>query len=456
MQNKPLRQLFVFSLVSCFVIVKPALAAEMLNFYPTCDYRVIKTVTHTAVIRNDITREDDIITGHEQRTIIKTHLPKMHREILDDAAANGANFVVIKDRELTPGIGNVRLFVTVELLDTCDDANVKEGERAKFNALGQRQGAVKNVNTLRFDYELDFNTHSEPVPLPDNRQVSIQSGLYGLAIGTELDAVIDAFGPPSAWASNDNGDFLIAYGRRHWLTFQNNQMVNTSFGKSPFNATFINYMAFDERFDNREWLIQGEIARDAVLENGIDSPLLIAENEQHSVYVLPSTQLENNQRQRVTRAEGFELKRNTTGDFSFSAAQLTTTIHQTLYDALMALGNDGSLPAEPYTSNALVKMAKDSGRQYFLLNASTLVETFAENVSKIILYPSFLASSSQPFSFGQFYSGQPIDDLKKIAGDNAFYMQDLIEIEQGPYVMKLYLHKKDGLDRLYSIEVSIY
>ena len=425
--------------------------AEFLEFYPDCGFEIVDTVKHTGMIRSDFKESPQFYISNKMK--------ELHQDILKKAQENGVQYLVVKSRELIPAYDeSMRFHVTVEHLKTCSAPHELGGKAAEFDALGQKLASFGQMK-IGEDKTITFSIPQSIVrpELNSNVNVSFTDGLYGVKLGTARDEVIKVFGTPSFWSSDNEGMELIAYGRRHWLTFQNGVLVAAKFGKSLFNEELMNQLTFDDRFDDRKWIAGGTVKRNEALASIDASDTPSFNTPSQSLTLDTQVFLENQREERNRRVIGFELKTKDSTPIVFDSNQLSKpTSLDYLYTSLSTLGEFTEIDSAPLLQSSLGKTSKDNGRQYLLIDANTLVETAVDGVKKILISSSYIDGISPTWHFGPFYAGQSLDDALAAAGDNAFYMLDVIEIDHDRYTIKLFTSEEDSGTQIYAMEVSIF
>ena len=90
-----------------------------------------------------------------------------------------------------------------------------------------------------------------------------------MRIGATIHEVENKFGTPS-FRFGPVGDLVVlAYGRSHLFQFKNNNLVRASSEPVIFKNEFINYLEFDERFDERQWQLLDKYSKGDNVESEI-------------------------------------------------------------------------------------------------------------------------------------------------------------------------------------------
>lgn len=426
---------------------------EFLAFYPECGYEVVDTVVHSGMIRSDLTKT--------AQYYVTQRLERLRPEMFKKAQEQNIKYLVLKAIKLIPARdGAMRFRATVEHLKTCNNPYALGGEPTPYDPSGKKSfsiGKVKMGESRTIVFEV-----TETIKRPDfgdNIEVSLANGVYGIPLGTSRNDVLKKFGSPSFWYNDGSGSEFFAYGRRHWLTFEDDKLVIAQYGDPLFNKELINYFVFDERFDDRKWQIQGEIDKGILLKGAEEaSPVdTLFKNDGQTLAVITEVFLENEQKERNQRAVGFELKDKNAKEqrLVFSDAEKRQN-QRYLYSALVNLNESDNLEADAVRDLSIGRTSSENSKQFLLLDDATLVQTVGEAVNKIFLSPGLIRGSNPSWQFGEFHSGQDMDEVLKIAGSNAFYMDGVLTIEKGRYTMTLYADTQDGKDILDAAEIAIY
>lgn len=253
---------------------------------------------------------------------------------------------------------------------------------------------------------------------------------------------------------------IIGYGRSHWLYFVDGQLAEVTSQSQLFSYTFINQLAFEERFDDRTWLAGGlakgqKVAADEVVQLEQQSSSAEARLALHTeVY------LANNQQYKRREVTGFTLSQP---QFSLPAAQIVAELsHHN--DPFLKFVSAQLANSQPINVNAIPlspdAMADGGGRtKLWLFGTNALASLFGDTLSTVRVRPDYfrqISNQAQRWQFGDFYHGQSLQAALDAAGEDAFYFRDSIEIDKHDHRIVLLLEQHEGELQVYGMDLSLY
>ncbi|GGW81682.1 hypothetical protein [Alteromonas halophila] len=430
---------------------------EVLNHYPACDYEVLNTTKASQRLKYQ---------GSDSRQAqVDKEFQELMGRIKKEAIAANAQGIAITDKEVEPtGPDNATIRVEVEFIGACDAPADGTGEITPYNARGKRQHSF-SMGSYSFDYSitLDLNQGKAQIvetDLGDNVKVGPEIGLYGLKLGASKQQMLDKFGTPTLEFALSEDAQLISYGRDHWLVIKSGKLARVTYGKSLFSRTFINYLPFDERFDDRQWQITPQLSKGAkVAAEKLDESPVTLTKQGETVHVHTDRYLANNQKNEVVKVTGFTLEDDSEPvTMSVPAALMNNKALSFLADTLNN-GNVQSIALDDVPFSSFGRSQPVRRGQYHLFSATTLIETVGKNISKVHVNPGYLAAvepDEADWQFGDFYFGQSEEDALAVAGDTAFYFDNMLEYERDNYTAKIYLEPHEDSYRVHSMEISVY
>lgn len=439
--------------LACGLSVMAKAEPEFLSFYPDCGYEVVEKVVHNGMVRSDLSKT--------AQYYVTQRLDRLRPEILQKAQDNDIKYIVIENIKLIPvRDGAMRFRVTIEHLKTCERPHDLGGKPARYNSLGQKifsMGEVKVGEQKTIVFEAT-KVNKRP-DVGDNVNISLTEGVYGIPLGAPQNEIVAKFGSPSFWYNDMTGGAFLAYGRRHWLIFQDDKLIKAKYGDTLFSNELVNYFTFDDRFDDRQWIVQQDIKRGAILPSDLQgtSKQLAYENDTQTLSVITEMFLENGQQDRNHRAVGFELARKALSEYEMTFSDELKKQNQAfLLDALTNIQDTDNLEAELFRGSAVGRTSTENSKQHLLLDNATLIHTVGDVVNKIYLSGGFIKGQSLGWQFGEFHRGQNMQEVLQIAGNTGFYMDGVLTIEKGRYTMTLYADQTGEKDLLDALEISIY
>lgn len=429
---------------------------EVLKYYPACDYAVIDTTTvHQTISYHEFKPRVEQVQKQFERAIERL------KEQAQDANASG---IAIVDKKVKGTKHNhASLRVEAELISACHGPAEGSGKPVPINARGERQRQIA-TGAYSFEFSITIeNDRGKDIQRPelgDNRTVGPEAGIYGLPLGASKAQMLDAFGTPTFELGVAPETQLISYGRDHWLTFIDDALVQVRSASPLFSRSFINHLPFDDRFDDRQWHVTPTLKKGAVITP--DTTTLVtgaSAPDAARVEIFTETYLANAQQHTEVKVTGFAL--------TDSPHPPSFPLPDAMYsnDALSALAaklnaaDTATLTIDDMTSPVYGRMRTTRDGQRHLLNVFTLVETMGKALSKIYINPGFVQSRDAEhgdWQFGDFYFGQTEKEALAVAGDNAFYFNNMLEYEQDNYTANIYLEPDGETYRVYSMEISVY
>ena len=227
-----------------------------------------------------------------------------------------------------------------------------------------------------------------------------------------------------------------------------------------FKNEFINHLEFDERFDDREWELPGKLHKgDIVTPEQIEQFNRQAAGGNAQLSLVNEQLLKNNQEYTRTEVTGFALQSTANPiKFQWDFTPIENEALREFAGLLKQKHEDELLDIRNVKAQAIGQSRKNSGRYLYLFDTNTLVETIGSSVAEISVSPDLLKDSDiakKPWKFDQFYFGQSLPEVMKIAPDNVFHYRDTVELEQNGYFATLFLNENDGKQTVYAMKISV-
>lgn len=464
--------LFQKLLWGCVLLLLSASAGAqvpLLNTFPQCDYQVLDTVIETRKFT------------HESTFALQNELPKtfalMVEKFRQRASEVDAEAIILIDRELFANKqkkgskirqSTSRISYTAELIKLCTENSDVAMRITPFNRNGEPQKQIKLGGTLQIEHQFVIGlpgNKKRSMPMLESVEVSLSSGLYGVGLGSPFSEVAEKFGTPTFHMQVNRTQKIIAYGRKHWLVFDNDKLVQATSRNTWFSNEFVNLLAFDQRFEKQPWAIAGKINENDRLAKAL-SHLPIAQTESKNVFI-KSEQAElellidyyhdhtgeNAERYVV----GFNLHVVGYQSPSVPNSDLSDKVIANVQGYLSA-PNDESFNVEKLGIPPLATAYIDSASSLLLYGANLVVEQTGKTVSKLRFLENAYqgVSTAKPWQFKQTRRDQSLDSVLDLLGDDAFHMDDLVEISGDNFSQNMYFYEADGELRLLTSEVIIY
>ncbi|MBD3584268.1 hypothetical protein HHX48_00790 [Salinimonas sp. HHU 13199] len=429
-----------------------ASTVEFVSHFPACDYEVLDTVT---------------LSGHLPSRAVTAEIEQETNKLLqrfeNKARERGADVIALVDRKVDLSTRNSRLWLTAELILSCED---KQGVSRKLTPIAPNGAVQLSLGTVETEVGSALTLElgdSKEQPEVESRRIDLNDGVYGINPGDNLQTVLEKFGTPSFIFSPSDDWKVISYGRGHWFTFHHDELKKISSESDFFRYRLLNEIPFDDRFDEKKWALFDRYQKGQSLDQ-TEYKALVDEppKEGQRLTVLADQYLTNHQQSRTVTLNGFELSNQ---NFAYPDDILAPVLNvnnqfltyfATLLDTDTARNSSkiSAIPFEPFGESIL-----NRGKRMFLFDGHTVVSAIGDTISKVIVEPELIQfddTPAQPWKFKSFYFGQSLDEALESAGPDAFFYRDYIEIDRGGYMIKLYLNEEHGEQSVYAMELDIY
>lgn len=443
--------------------------APLLNTFPQCDYQVLDTVIET----RKFTHESTFALQNELPTTFALMVEKFRQR----ANEIGADAIILIDRELFANKqkkgskirqSTSRISYTAELVKLCTKSNDIALRITPFNNKGEPQKKIKLGGSMQIEHQFEIGlpgNKKRNMPTLASVEVSLSSGLYGAVLGSSYSQVTERFGTPTFDMRVNQSQRIIAYGRKHWLVFEHNQLVQATSRNTWFSNEFVNLLAFDERFEKQPWSIAGKIKENDSLAKALsllpigqtDSKKLSLKGDQAELELLIDYYHDHTGKIAKRYVVGFDLHVVGYQSPSLPNTDLSDRVIVNIQGYLND-PNDESLNVEKLGVPPLATAYVDSASSLLLYGANLVVEQTGNTVSKLRFLENVYqgASAASPWTFMQTSRDQPLDMVLDSLGDEAFHMDDLVEISGDNFSQNMYFYEADGEMRLLTSEVTIY
>ena len=444
----------------------------IIDYYPNCDYQVIKQY-----------QVKDKVEKPRAKKVTK----KLFIRLREEALSVGADAVIIEKRNLRkdnikPSIGTLihrsglnagaeHLYIVsyqALLIKTCQDFSGIQGKVAPYNHLGDNVRATKSTYMISTEVII---TPPEKAKLyrPNiaKNSISLTDGIYGIKIGAKYAQVVALFGDPSIELSLFEGEKIIAYGRHHWLHFQEDQLVKASSKSSLLSQDILNKVPLMDFFDDSQWKIDGLIGRKASLDE-VKSALNIKNelNKKNQLIIKNiidtltlNFSYSGQHDEKIYTLSGFTLQKN-------SYKKLTKKIsvqRKTQFNALKLASSKLDRNEDITWSELSKKLGGPIGR--ITVSATSYINIYNENLAIFIKNTELdsiylleqivkLPVSKTPWSLGKFAQGKTITQLSKYFPDSVSIYENEAEIDTDNYKLSLYFDYDDL--GLYEAKLKVY
>ncbi|TRY32855.1 hypothetical protein [Aliiglaciecola sp. M165] len=457
---------FVFiSLFSATTLAQP----KVYKYFPQCDYELLDTVRFSQKVE----QEKGILT--EAR--MQDTSARIIKKLLNKAKDLNADGILLVDRRIEGRDKEswtknrdkhtiVRL--TAEIINQCQPDPSIAKKATPFDESGRPQKQLQLGSIGGWQQEiiltLPQNEKRHTPPLA-NANVSFENGIYGVTLGMTYKDVIAKFGTPTFVMQPSNETALIAYGRKHWLSFVAGNLTKVSSRSPWFTKEFTNLLAFDERFEEAKWQVNGLIGNgdsfkqaQKILPNAKPSKsVLILTSGDNQITLFSDSYYGKSEEYANQVITGFSLQSQHHQTLPVprtdSAPEVLTAITDYLEDSDRNQLTLEMLPATPIAKGWL-----DSKSNLYLYGHQLVLQEKGNSLNKLTFVENVYegGSNSLRWQFNGVKQGQSFDEVIEILGDDAFGFDDLIEFSGDAFSQQLYFYEDNNQMRLFSSEITIY
>lgn len=322
-----------------------------------------------------------------------------------------------------------------------------------------------NETLLVIEDEIKFSISRTPSinksqPALQNNSISLENGVFGLAINQTTGRMLKILGIPTSTYSADENTVLYSYGRNLWVVTQNGVVKKITTENHWVSTTLANLIAFDNRF-NSDWLIEGKVGYETSkakllkqLPNGNqvkNNTYRISLEELDGVHldVVIDVKIINGEKKRLVN--GFEYG-YTEIDFIKSSNSKSETA--TEYGNVIAFIDNQRKRDEPITLERLNEQGfkpvydayADNGDVIQVYSNHLVLNFSYGKLSKLSVYESVFRNKEklQDWKFGKYYSGQPSSEIMALYGDEVMGYDDYLQVFLDDVKYDLYFVENDN------------
>lgn len=441
----------------------------ILNYYPDCEYKVIDT--HVGDYKT------------EQRFLYETR-EQVLKEIKKEAIVNGAEAIIILDLKIkqrfksSRGLANRSKYSSLydikyvtELIELCGNKKLST-KQTPFNSQLQRQlaNSSKKIN-MSVKVKLPAKEKLYRPKITD-AVISLEYGIYGMPLGTNLEDILAAFGDPSVELNSQRGEYIIAYGRKHWLYFQDSQLVKVESISPVLSVEILNKVPMLDFFDDEEWKVLGKYSKNTdLVDMGIKPESLnkkqqfVISNDKATLVMQFHYERDLETRKKRYSLAGFSLKKNTYD----KTDNVISSVNGEHFEILKKLYDEGALTDEYSQSKLLAEMGSPLGR--IILGQNTYINIYNDNlflkakgdlVQHVGLIEHSFAdkglreTSPEPWYLSEFTQGASLNKLRPLFSGDAFELGNMVEINTDSYQLSLYFDDEVENEPLYEAKLVFH
>lgn len=448
----------------------------ILDYYPNCDYPVVGETNVRLSTSN--------VEEYESGELAAKLLLKLRTE----AKAAGANAVIILAKKAVHEIdssrqgvlgknGKYQLSFVAQLIQQCADGELNKNKVTPYNHQGEKLASISNfsfkMKPKKFAVFFSNNAFSKHPEL-SNEEVSSANGLYGVKLGALYQQVIDTFGEPSIKLALLDNELIIGYGRRHWLYFQADKLVKVRNGSSFLSMTLLNKIPQIDFFDDNVWKINNKVGYQTSLADvktalNIAMPLnkqeqLVVKGNGNTLTLNFIAKKDSTTDKRVYRLDHYSIVTNDYKQDTHLVANEATKQYRALESLYSKLKSNEDIDKKAFLEQLgepIGKITVSRNDAVNIYNSHLLVHTQSSEVVRIqLIENNFLdnrhvSDVNQPWLLGPFSQGKTIRQLKKHFSNDAFILNEEVEMSADKYQLSLFF-TDDGQDSLlYEAEILI-
>ncbi|MBO1256481.1 hypothetical protein J3L16_12385 [Alteromonas sp. 5E99-2] len=450
----------------------------VLEYYPSCDYQVIKKIKTKARLRYD--------SQYAETGDLEKAFQKAKKQILKASQSTNGDAIVLTKRTIKASVkgtanrdishsGKMMLYTLEgEILKQCEDIPGQVRVPSPITPDGQISLTKKStVIPIRSESELTFDNLSFNEKgnnfSPITNILSFENGAYGIKIEDSQSSVVKKLGIPAVelWLQNDIS--LMNYGNTVWLVFLNKKLIKITNNVPFLNQELSNLVPFSNKLEENKWIFTTPNGNTLSQKMKLPDSLIDANNKDEVEFNIEFNTVDDAYEFHVTQyltlhADEREAQITSFSYYQKDAALQLNKLNAPSFDSRVNLDtlikehqkDDELLISHiPYSPIGIIRLKNKS--KLYIFNNNLIVKTYADRVNKIELYGSIFPSSIG-FSSSSEYKllGLGIgDDVKNIIQNQDKNIQqfgDIIEIETPTYTYNLYVDN----DVIYKAEVLFY
>ncbi len=459
--RKILLPICISTLCSVSLAAQSADKVEIYQYYPDCEYTVLDEVKIKGKVN---IRPGEIFENALEETRLK-----VIEDILELAQQQGADGIILTDKSVQieenkpqSPIKNNHITMGAELVRNCAPNAPLSDRATPFDENGLKKQTVQlgTVSLPSIQLRIELNNGNQRIT-PDlaTQRIDIESGVFGLKLGSSLEQAKQMFGTPTAVFNLSASTQLLAYGRDFWLTFEGDKLVHATNQNQWFTNTFLSLLAFDNRFEKQQWEINGRVTRNTLMTQAaeqlqvspVGNPLVLQEGAAKLI-------LTGNEGEQDLTLSGFQLTRLNNTIATFDLKQ-----NDAAYNAVLAHINESeasSLSVENLTAMSLGQGWLDKDSMLLLMDNHLVLFIKNGQVSQVQLLESVfnddVLTDQTKWQLGKLKQGQAFEEVEAVLGDSVFAFGDTIELDTGRTMQQYFFEESDIGLTLLSAEINIF
>lgn len=330
------------------------------------------------------------------------------------------------------------------------DVNKKVKVKINLDAIETKQSLAYSFDlTPRSKFKLDH-------PEISNHEVSLQHGVYGVKLGSTYLQAITVFGDPSVELKINNADKVLGYGRRHWLHFQSDKLVNIQ-SQSPLSQDIKNKIPLRDFFDFRLWKINNQLAYRSDLADvgkALNVKTMLNKDNQLVIKQAGSILTLNFNRSKEIasgktsiKLNGFSMQLDTYQANKLSGLTQELEQYKAIEQAYVKTKENKIIDwmaINGQLGHAIGRVTLSAKDELLIYNRHLLVQKNDDELAKVfyidkVFVPGLLTQvADQPWQLDKFVAGKTLEQLRADIPANSFELNGEIEISADNYNLALF------------------
>lgn len=455
-------------LLPIFCVTHAFAAIPLYQYYPNCDYQIIDTVKVSVKVYFG--------AGDTFEQSIEKARLKAIDDILELAAQKSADGIILTEKNIdveeqknVAPISKNRVSFSAQLVKNCFVNAPLSNNPTPFDEKGLKKQSLQ-LGTLKLsnvEYKIELNNGSKRIaPELASQTVDLESGVFGLPLGSSVEQSFEHFGTATANFELADSLQLVAYGRDFWLSFVDGKLSSVTNQNQWFTNTFLNMLAFDNRFESQQWQSISKVSRNMPLAQAVK----LLETQPSSETKI---QLQQHGIQLELIAEAKRIEKNHKPNYELLYYQLSQTNYQrqaiqvnlntqamTELEQALLQQETPSTTVDTLSALAIGQAWLDKDSRLFIMDNHLVVIINNGLISKIHILESVFNSDvlqkQQKWHFGELHQGLSFKKAAELLGNEVFAFDDMMELDTGRTVQQLFFSEGEQELELNSIEIDVF
>ncbi|GAA4883074.1 hypothetical protein [Ferrimonas pelagia] len=446
-------------------------ATPLLEFLPVCQQEIIDL------------HQSQTLAGDAAQTELH-RLPEFNQAVIELQAQTDAlgfdafylNSALVREsrHEIDAGPKSIRrryskptltLQLAAKAVRFCQDNASLSSNPTPLNAQGRR--VLANTRKIILATPAKALPTTPDALLNFDGRLELSQGLLGVLPGASRQQVLEHLGQPSMKIPLEDEHHLWGYGRRYWLTFEQDRLVQINTDPAPVKVSTLNLIDAHPQLSEADWQFQGvdllrlqwEQAQQHLSELQFDSDAAQAHIElPHYRLTLKFETFHQHSKDRPTRQlTGFAFEQQPPTE------QAPMSLTSPEYGALVAQIISGQPPLSLARFNQAFPNAyalhSKNGKQRCILGQNAIVGFEEGALTQLTLVPAMFHGGEATDVFSQMINaaGLKMTRAQTLAAfPDAFDLLDQINIEQANGTIETYFDGDHDSAELYQADITLF